>query len=405
MAVNINKPTVIAVGLYIPGTGFTRVFESVFTYLHRQFDIHWLGIGYKGPTKKLSHYTLYPNNVNGGDVYGGYGAAELAKSLNADSILLLADLYQLKNYREPFLSAKKDGCRILVYAPLDGTIEDPSIAEQFLFTDELILYTDWALQETQNALQKINASDPPHLSFIYHGVDADFFKTIRKDKQKELKKELFDVDHAENTLFILNANRFNERKDIEATLEAYAKALPHLDRDTYLVLHTPRLPDLKKEMLQKRIEELSLKEKILLNPFGNEYTSDEQLRKLYQACEIGVNTSLGEGWGLISFEHACCGAAQLVPDHSAPSEVWKEAAFLLPVSKQVQLPTNPFAMQSVDTDALATALIKLVNDPLCLEHFSTACCLRAHQEQFSWKQVSKKWLSILEHYRKIVNPA
>jgi hypothetical protein len=49
---NVNKkPAVLAVGLFVPGAGFTRVFESIFARLHQWFDIHWLGIAYKGEKK------------------------------------------------------------------------------------------------------------------------------------------------------------------------------------------------------------------------------------------------------------------------------------------------------------------------------------------------------------------
>ena len=45
--------------------------------------------------------------------------------------------------------------------------------------------------------------------------------------------------------------------------------------------------------------------------------SDADLNRLYNACAIGLNTSAGEGFGLVSFEHAATGAPQVVPDHDA----------------------------------------------------------------------------------------
>ena len=39
---------VLAVGLYIEGTGFTRVLDSIFSRLASDFDIHLIGIAYRG---------------------------------------------------------------------------------------------------------------------------------------------------------------------------------------------------------------------------------------------------------------------------------------------------------------------------------------------------------------------
>ena len=52
-----------------------------------------------------------------------------------------------------------------------------------------------------------------------------------------------------------------------------------------------------KEQLQKLLNDSGVPDRILLNPLGEEYADDTELVKLYQACDIGMNTSLGEGWG------------------------------------------------------------------------------------------------------------
>jgi D-inositol-3-phosphate glycosyltransferase len=381
---NVNKkPAVLAVGLFVPGAGFTRVFESLFAHLHQWFDIHWLGIAYKGEKKILPHYTIYPNNVHGGDIYGAYGTARLAKELQASSVLLLNDLYLLKNYDEILSSLKETGCRLVIYAPLDGQIIDHSIAKDFLFADDLVLYADWAKSEIENAIKRLQIKNKPlpRLHAIYHGVDTEFFYKKKKEPDEPVR--------------ILNANRFNERKDIDATLKGFALALPGFNRPACLYLHMPRLDSVQKQTIEKKINDLGLSKNVFLNPLGNEYSSEEDLRTLYQSCEVGINTSLGEGWGLISFEHAACGAAQLVPAHSTPAEVWKNAAILLPLYRQVQLKTNPFLMHGIDINALAFSLKKLVNDPVYLDEISRKCYERAHEKIFNWDSICLQWKQIL----------
>jgi D-inositol-3-phosphate glycosyltransferase len=399
---SINKPTVLAVGLFVSGTGFTRVFETLFTQLSKQFSIHWMGIGYKGPVTTHEHYTLYPVNATGGDIYGAYGAAALSTELNVKSILLLTDFYLLKNYRRPLQPLKEKGTRLVAYVPLDGTFIDSSLIEDCLFLDDLVLYNQWALKEVAAAGEKYqlekNAGDSkmPAMSYIYHGTDTAVFSAAANGhKKQELKKALFNVPDAAESTFILNANRFNERKDIPATIAAFAKALPGFNSPAYLCLHTPNLHPVANADLLTEIEKSGCKDRILLNPLGIDYCSNESLIQLYTACDIGVNTSLGEGWGMISFEHAACGAAQLVPAHTAPGDLWKDAAILIPTQKTVQLNTNPFLMYSVNTDALATEFVKLVNDEEYLNKTAATCMAHAKKENFCWQKIAAHWVEKL----------
>ncbi len=392
----------MAVGLFVSGTGFTRVFETLFAQLSKHFSIHWMGIGYKGPVTPHEHYTLYPVNAAGGDIYGAYGAAALSAALDVNSIFLLTDFYLLKNYRRPLQPLKEKGIKLVAYVPLDGYFTDSTLIEDCLFLDELVLYNQWALQEVAAAGEKYIAEKKsgniklPALSYIYHGTDtAAFSAATTSHKKQELKTALFNVPDAAESIFILNANRFNERKDIPATIAAFAKALPRFNSPAYLCLHTPNLQAHVSTNLLTVIENSGCKDSILLNPLGDDYCTNEALTQLYTACDIGVNTSLGEGWGMISFEHAACGAAQLVPGHTAPADLWKDAAIIIPTQKNIQLNTNPFLMYSVNTDALATELAHLVNDKEHLNKTTAACLALAKKEMFSWQKIAEQWVQKL----------
>ncbi|MGF2413559.1 MAG: hypothetical protein ACQUYJ_14605 [Ferruginibacter sp.] len=387
----------MAVGLYVSGTGFTRVFQTLFAQLHHLFDIRWMGIGYKGPVTQHEHFTLYPVNANGGDIYGAYGAAELASQINAKSVLLLTDFYLLKNYQQQLEPLKEQAVKLVAYVPVDGYFTNTALTGQCFFLDELVLYNQWALQEVENAIEEYkavnsaNVDEQPVLSYIYHGTDTSVFAAAVNKNRQQLKTELFTVPDAANSIFILNANRYNERKDIESTIAAFAKACPQFNTSAYLCLHTPSLQPGLKEKLQDVIEKSGCKEKILLNPLGDTYCTNEQLAALYTACDIGVNSSLGEGWGMISFEHAACGAAQLVPGHTAPGSLWKDAGILLHVQKSIQLTTNPFLMCSVNTDMLAQELVQLINDAVYRNTISVNCLQHVNKDVFSWEKIAAQW--------------
>ena len=162
---------------------------------------------------------------------------------------------------------------------------------------------------------------------------------------------------------MLNANRYNERKDLLSTIKGFALAKSEFNRETKLVMHTPNIHPIHQKILEDAIDDLNIGDDVMINPLGNTYISDDQLNDLYNLCDIGVNTSLGEGWGLISFEHALCGKAQIVPDHTSPRSHCSGIAEVIRTSEEVQLPTNPFKMMKVDPNRLARSMIKLVNLP------------------------------------------
>lgn len=392
-----HKPTVLAVGFFIPGTGFTRVFDSLFAHLSEYYAIHWMGIGYRGDSVVTEHYTLHPVNKNGGDAYGAYGAAEMAERLSVKTILVLNDFFMLKNYERTWQPLKQKGVRLLAYVPIDGYFNDTAFVKNSLFFDHLVLYGKWAMEEVKTAVDKFvtqneAAQNIPQLHSIFHGVDVH---TFQKRVNGFSHNKIFNGDHPDDAVFILNANRNAERKDIDTTLRAFQKALPGFRRPAYLCLHMPGTDEMKRTLLFKKIEDLSLTQWIIYNPLGEGYVSNEELCHLYQACAIGINTSLGEGWGLVSFEHAACGAAQLVPDHTSPGELWKDAGILIPRTAPIQLDSNPFLMYKVDEDELARQLVLLVNDEAYLDNAREKCFQFSQEKRFSWSVIAEKWRTIM----------
>lgn len=396
-----SKPVLVVSGIYIPGYSFTRVFESLLEPLAARYTIHWLGIAYKGEIEQKRFYTLYPCNKNGGDIYGAYGAAALALELKATAVLLLNDFYLLRNYEYAWQSLKEKGIRLAAYVPLDGLVTDVNMMQECFFLDELVLYHKAVMKDIQQAINKYQQQSGnipaklPRLSYRYHGVDTHTFHPVSDAKRLVLKKQLFKLPDAEQAIFLLNGNRYTERKDLVSTISGFAKAYPQFQQPAYLVLHTPNMEPQKRLELVSLIDNSGVAHRILLNPLGEEYISDAQLAQLYQACDVGINTSFGEGWGLISLEHAACGAAQVVPGHSAPGELWPGTAIVVPAPQSIQLSSNPFLMHRVDTDHLASSLVSLVNDPSMLHTVTERCLQFARQPEFDWKNIGEEWREII----------
>lgn len=394
---------IVALGLHIPGTGFTRVFETLFRYLGQSFDIHWIGIAYKGPEKQCDGYRLYPNNLRGGDMFGTYGSVELATALEADLVLFLNDTWILRNYAE---AHRGQPWHTMAYIPLDGNITGSDDVRELTFLDSVVAYHETAAQDFRQAFSIFNQTDEqtPQVLAIYHGVDTGAFSLPEDAWTNALWRKPFQslffsqIQDWEDSIFILNANRFNERKDIRTTLEGFALALPDIGDPAYLCLHMPAIEPFQQDILEQWIAEFNLADHVLINPAsGQGYADEHTLAALYKACEIGINTSLGEGWGLVSFEHAACGAAQIVPSHGGQPEIWGDNADFLSATEHIKLANNPFMMQKSSPESLATHLVKLCNDKDWRRQRGKAAFHHVRGDRFKWPVIAGQWKALIEY--------
>src|SRR5262245_50555720 len=98
MASGARRTPLIAVGAWLPGSGFTRVLTSILGGLATHYEVHYIGIGYSGPRIDEAGVTLHPSNPKGGDVFGAYQCAAMVTDLDAPLVLLLNDLWMLRTY-------------------------------------------------------------------------------------------------------------------------------------------------------------------------------------------------------------------------------------------------------------------------------------------------------------------
>ena len=69
------------------------------------------------------------------------------------------------------------------------------------------------------------------------------------------------------------------------------------------------------------------------------FLSDEKLNELYNACDVGINTCLGEGFGLCNLEHSCVGKPQVLSRVGALNDIFKDAyATLITPCAEIYVP-------------------------------------------------------------------
>jgi len=136
---------------------------------------------------------------------------------------------------------------------------------------------------------------------------------------------------------------------------------------------------------------------------GPPNVSVDTLNTIYNACDVGVNTCKGEGWGLVNFEHAACGVPQVVPDHTSCKEIFEGYGELIRCD-HIDVDTNyAREMPCPSSDHLAEILNDLYQGRGYRELVGQRCRERALDSQFSWDTVASQFGGIFEDVMKQVD--
>lgn len=157
------------------------------------------------------------------------------------------------------------------------------------------------------------------IKILPHGFDDNiFFPTNTSMSKKHLGFEPDDF-------IILNTNRNSYRKAIDKTIDSFVRFLKVKNCDPkiklFLNMNTDRtvIHNGCNVMNQLRVacirEEIDygrvINSHVFIKQGGKAYT-DEELNILYNACDVGINTCIGEGFGLCNLEHGGIGKPQII---------------------------------------------------------------------------------------------
>ena len=124
------------------------------------------------------------------------------------------------------------------------------------------------------------------------------------------------------------------------------------------------------------------------------WESVEKLNLIDNACDVGLDTSTGEGWGLVSFEHAAKGAAQIVLRHSACAEPWDGAAEFLEPSYSLITERTLIEGWFVTPETVAQALERLYANPGLRAERAQQAYDRATVPTYHWDHIATQWVAL-----------
>jgi D-inositol-3-phosphate glycosyltransferase len=401
------RPRLLGVGYATEGFGFGRVFRSLYQRLGPLWEIEHLEFSPPCPPVAAPqwrvHFTRRPAVR-----LGHLEFAELLDRCRPDLVFFSVDLWQLPPYLRALAGAVA-APRVIAYCPVDAPLRSCPDLHALRLLDCLAVPTRFGRDEVTSALARQGVELAAPVEVIPHGIDSDKFypyaDTAEQKGRQRARAELFPHrPELANAFIVLNGNRNQPRKRLDLTLQGFARFAAGKPPGVKLLLHSGTI-DLGSNTVAVA-NELGVLDRVLRtqNARTHPVVNDGRLNLIYNACEVGVNTSMSEGWGLVAFEHAATGAAQIVPQHSACGELWDGAATLLPAT--------PFHRDGenveggvVSADALAETLERLYADRAYLAQQSRAAFDNAHRRDLEWGAVACRFESLFADTLAATHPA
>jgi glycosyltransferase involved in cell wall biosynthesis len=400
-----SRPRVklIAIGFNTYGTGLTRVMHSIMRRLADRHEIHYLGIGYSGEIIHDRGLTIYPTNPKGGDVFAAFQAERLIEEIDPALVFILHDIWLFDHYLR-ILGPFRDRLKIVAYIPLDGNIKNEEDAAPLERADRVVVYTDFARREFEGAFDRLRLKrgegEFPKVDVIPHGVELEHFHPLPElleasfasAGRTDAKRKVFgDFQNLDESFIVLNPSRPDKRKRIDLTIAGFARFAANKPANVRLCLHHAIMGEPEKEQTASLIRQFNLEDRIHLNPLGGGVASDRELNLLYNACDVGINTSMGEGWGMVSLEHGAAGAAQVVPAHTACFELWNGRAELIQPAKYYIPEFTVLEMGEVSAEGVAQALDNLYDNPQRRQQLARAAFTAAQNPRLAWDAITKQF--------------
>ena len=276
-------------------------------------------------------------------------------------------------------------------------IAPPLMKEIIDSSDRIFCFTDsWAKVLTDYG------QNVPMPQVMEHAVDSTIFSRLPMSTRVALRK---NVGLPTDAVVFLNANRNSQRKRQDLTIMGFVELLRrHKDKPLWLLMVTAVDPQKGAHYdIQRIFADQLTRAGLDLNVYGKRMAivdtappntlSDDGINQIYNMCDIGINTSDGEGFGLCQLEHLYTGAPQIVTDVGAyrsflPSTV---ATYIRPGPLVYQAAGMPLGLcaPSFDPNDVADAM------DATLANYASMHAKAGEMKFKTWTEVCAGWLNDL----------
>lgn len=413
-----------------PG-GYSKIAHRISNYLaaQPQYEVHYFAISNypEQAVKREVHPAIKMIDVRAeerrlgiippdqnNEKFGMDIIEKYMRALKPDVLFVYNDILLVTQYLNRLYNYKMIGSKIIghvyrsiVYIDMVYDLEKLDCVQNLdAYTDYLFAFSDY----WKNNLVRMGVS-PDKVGVLHHGLDPYLHRVSREEARTALSIP-------QDAFIVLNTNKNAYRKAQDITIDAFMKFYKDNGCDPRIKLFfNCQIESSYGYNLRDLLEILCVKhglnykkfvtETFMMLPAKQAYAEDSDINNMYNACDVGINTCLGEGFGLCNFEHASLGAAQVVSavgglvdifggrDGGAPcAELIEPVATLYSVN---QLCTNNGFARICRSEDFADALTRLYKNPE--ERIAMGEAAATHiKVNYNWNDILAKFCVDLDTY-------
>lgn len=277
-----------------------------------------------------------------GNLYGINVFCNYVEKIEPDIVFIYNDLVVCSMIFNKLKEYTKREYKIYTYLDLVYEYERlDMLSLVYDISDKIFVFTDFWKKHLDEIFVKNDK-----VKILYHGIDKS--KIFKKDVLLSKKACGFDED----SFIVLNTNRNTNRKATDISIAGFLSFLKMCDYNDNIKMFLNCEVNQKTgynliDVIDMECHRLDIDvNKVLTNHiliFGDKPT-DERMNDLYNACEVGVNSCIGEGFGLCNVEHASLGKPQVISKVTSFKDIFEKVgdySFVEPVVRfQVCNSTN-----------------------------------------------------------------
>jgi len=311
---------------YVARTGFATVSKNIVQEVKKHFGnefvLEIVAVNYFGEDYMEDEFTLVTSaklNDAKQDDFGRHWVLQRLKQIEYDGLFVCQDLGVVTPIVEVMRHIKNEkkernikGFKSIYYFPVDCRII-PQLTKDLEFFDVIITYTEYARNEVLRVRPELKGK----IKVIPHGNNSKDFYPLPKEEARKFREEYFEENA--DKFIITNVNRNQPRKDIPNTIFAFVEAKKNWDNrlpEPFLYLHChPNDPmgwDIRAIFMQLDLVE-DVDYKLLPKHLEDSLADVSFVNKIYNASDVFLTTTLGEGWGLTFSEAAACKVPIVAP--------------------------------------------------------------------------------------------
>lgn len=210
----------------------------------------------------------------------------------------------------------------IFYMPIDGDISIGYAFAPFSWCSAPTVYTHHA----KSVIERYQPDIAQNVSVMWLGCEPDVFYPLSPAQKRAARKQIFGEAYMDRFL-VLNVNRNQVRKDLARCMGAF-HLFHEKHQDASLFMHSVQTDAGGNLPIQAMLTGCDIGKfpaEILFSQLDlADAPPRERLNELYNAVDVLVSTSYGEGWGLTTTEAMCAGTPVMVPGNTANLDILGE---------------------------------------------------------------------------------